>query len=222
MNPGSTRTFYRARRILVIAACLAPVILLGGAWLVVTRVVMAPPVPTATATADEVVRFLIHPQGLARLGAEQAETVFRTQLGRLATNADLRADFLREFRISSPDEQRAFQEHLFDVFKNIIMADVHEFQSLDPNAQPAYIDARIVEYNRLSRALGKDGISANAGQAILPDEREALAMLLQRTTDNERQMGVAYFGAIQARVLEILADPDLTADFEARIAANNS
>ena len=44
-----------------------------------------------------------------------------------------------------------------------------------------------------------------------------IALLLQKTTERERELGLAYIAAMQARVAEIAADPALKADFEARI-----
>ena len=218
MNPGSIRTFYRSRRILLIVAGLSPVVLLAGVWALVTQVLMVPAVPGEESSPAEVVGFIIHEKGLPRLSDERAEAVFRDQVRRLGADEAFRAGFLREIRVASPEDQTALREHLLNVLKPMFMADIHQFHALNGDARRDYVDDRIVAYNRLSRALGKTGINASAAGAIVPDSATMLQWLMKTTTEEERNQGMAYFGGLQARITEILADADLTAEFEARIA----
>jgi len=218
MTDRLRRTFYRARRILLVAACVAPVVLLAGVWWLVTQVLMVPRVPGPTTPAEQVVQFIAHPQGLPRLDAARSEALLEQQVRRLVEDAAFRARFLAEFRSSSPDEQTAFRSHLFDAFKPVFMRDARHFHELDAADRRAYLDERIVAYNRLSAYAGKTAISPDAVRGLAPTPEQLLQMLTQRTTEEERQLGGAYYAALQARVVEILGDPELKADFEARIA----
>lgn len=220
MIPGHVRTFYQARKALVFLALAAPVIVLAGLWLLVTQVLMVPRVPDATTPADQVMRFIVHEKGLPRLSQPRAEAVFKEQVRRLTTDPAFREAFLREVRTASPEASAALREHLFDVYKPLLMADIRQYNTLEADARPAYLDERIVHYNRVSRALGATGITAEAAQGLLPSKAEALQLLLTKTTDEERQLGLFYQAALRARVEEVLADPELTAQFEQRITAS--
>ena len=218
MTDRLRRTFYRARRILLIAACVAPVLLLASVWWVVTQIVLVPRLPGATTPAERVVQFIEHPKGLPRLDGARGEAFLEQQVGRLVADTAFRDRFLAEVRSSRPDEQSAFRAHLFDTFKPVFMRDVRRFHQLDPDARRAYLDERIVAYNRLSAYAGKTAISPDAVRGLAPTPQQLLQLLTERTTEEERQLGGAYYAALQARVGEILADPELKADFEARIA----
>ncbi len=52
-----------------------------------------------------------------------------------------------------------------------------------------------------------------------PGKDEMLQTLLQKTTEEERQLGFDYVRAVAARVAEIQADPELKQQFEDRIAS---
>jgi hypothetical protein len=208
------------RKLAIGAGLAAPVLLLGVLWLVVTNVLLVPPVPEPATSARDVLRFIVHEKGLPRLDDATARRVFHEQLGRLGRNDEFRERFLRELRIASPTEQRAFRSHLFDVFKPIFIADMRQYHELIGEERQAFLDDRIVYYNRLSAALGKTELSADAAAELTPDRQEMLQLVLSRTTEEERQMTGAYFSAIGARVEEILADPPLKAEFERRIAAD--
>ncbi|MCK4340507.1 MAG: hypothetical protein KAY37_02140 [Phycisphaerae bacterium] len=219
MNPGSTKTFYQARKALLILACASPVLVLGVVWWVVTQVLMVPGVPDGTTPPEQVAQFIMHEKGLPRLGRAQGEAFFRRQVRRLGRDQAFRERFLAELRTAGSVEQKAFRAHLFDVFKPLLMKDIEQYHALAGAARREYLDERIVEYNRMSRALGKAGISAEALDAVAPDQTEMLTLLMEKTTEQERQLGMAYGAAIAARVAEILADPELKAEFEARISS---
>ena len=217
VNPGSVRTFYQARRVLLIAACVAPVIILAGAWWVVNTFVLAPAIPGPSATPDELVEFVIHDKGLPRLDQDERLTFLTKQAKRIATDKGLSDRFARALRTASPEEQLAFRSHLFDTFKPLFLGDARRFLKLEPEAQQAYLDERIVAYNRLSITRGEVAIDPDALGSALPNSTEALQMVMEKTTEEERQTIMAYGVALRARVEEILGDPELKAEFEARI-----
>ena len=219
MNPGSIRTFYQARRVLVILGCAAPVLVLAGVWWLVTQVLMVPAVPDGTTPPDRVASFMMHEKGLPRLHGRQATVFLEQQVRRLVDDDAFRTRFLAEIRTASPEDQKAFRSALFDIFKPMLLEDVKHYQELEGTARRDYLDERIVAYNRLAVYGGKTKISANALGAAAPSGSELLQMVMAKTTEEERQLGMAYGTAVKARVDEILADPELKADFEARIAA---
>jgi len=213
----STR-LYRIRRVLVLLGCAAPVVILAGVWWLVTEVLLVPSVPDASTPPDEVVQYITHPKGLPRLDPARVEAFLYAQVHRLLADADFRDRFLSAVRSSSPEEQSAFRAHLFDAFKPIFMRDVHRFHELDGVARREYLDERIVAYNRMSAYAGRVAIRPDAIHGLAPSQNQLLELLTERTTEQERRLGSAYYAALQARVLEILADPELKAAFETRIA----
>jgi hypothetical protein len=99
------------------------------------------------------------------------------------------------------------------------MDDVRRFHELPEAARPAYLDERIVAYNRLSKLLSNVQVDKNIAGSPADAQADLLSTLMQKTTEAERQMGLAYAQALAGRVAAILADPELKADFETRIAA---
>jgi hypothetical protein len=211
---------YRLRRVWVAAACAAPVVVLGGLWLLVTCVLLVPPVPDASTPPDRVVRFIVHDKGLPRVKSQRCEELLAEQLRRLREDDGFRAGFLTAYRTASPEEQKAFREHLFDAFKPVVMRDIRRFHELTGSARQEYLDERIVAYNQMAAFWGnvrEKGIRDDVGPT--PSKDEMLGTLLQKTTEEERQLGSGYVRAIAVRVAEIQADPDLKRQFEDRIAA---
>ncbi len=219
MNPDSARTLYRYRRVVVVLACAAPVFVLGAVWLLVTRVLMVPAVPGSDTLPDQVVQFIMHEQGLPRLSRERCDAVLKQQIHRLIEDAKFRDRFAREYRVSSPEQQRAFREHVFDAFKPVVMADINGYHLLDDAERREYLDGRIVEYNRMATILANIQVNASAAGLGGGEKAEMLGLLLTKTTEHDRELGFAYIQAIQVRVVEILADPELEEQIRARIAA---
>ncbi len=214
------RGFYRWRRGLLILAGVSPLVVLAGLYLLVTQVLMVPGVPAAATPADRVAAFIIHEKGLPRLTLPQFESFLAAQLPRLLRDAALRDRFLAEIRTASSEEQKAFRTHLFDAFKQLVLRDAGEYQQLAADERTKYLDARIVAYNRL-KAFGGE-VQIDKGDlfgAAAPGAEELLGLVTGGTTAQERSQALAYGGALKARVDEILADPALKTEVEARIQA---
>ncbi len=219
MHTSDNVRFYRSRRFLLIAACAAPLLVLGGAWWAVNAFVLTPRVPTDDAPIDECVRFVVHERGLPRLNERQSASFLEQQTHRLVQHARLRERFATALRRLIPEEQEAFRVHLFDALKPRVLAHVRRFHALQGEAQRRYLDERIVEYNRAAAYLGQGRMDKSAFGNALPDSSRLTELLLTRTSDEERRLGMTYFAALGKRITEILADPRLKQDFEARIAA---
>lgn len=208
---------YRYRKALLWTAAIAPLLVAGGLYWIVNTVVLAPATPGATTDGPSLARFVIHERGLPRLSAVQAQRVLTQQAARLAENETLRERFLATVRTSSPNEQAAFREHLLGVFKPLLMRHVDEFFELTGPQRQEYLDRRIVEYNRLSAAVGKTELNSDALKALAPSKTELLTWVTTNTTADERERAGTYGAAIAARVEAILADPELKEEFERRI-----
>lgn len=218
MNVGPDR-IHRRQRLRTALLLATPVVALAGVWLGVSEVLLVPTMPNATTPPDQVAQFIIHPKGLPRLDRGRSTAFLEQQIRRLVGDEAFRARFLAEYRIASPAEQQAFRAHLFDVFKPLVMEDIRAYDALEAARRPAFLDERIVAYNRLNAFWGQVHVSkTDLGPGALGPQ-EALDLLMQKTTEQERQMGLAYALALKARVAEILADPALKSEFEARIAA---
>ena len=219
MHPGSVKTLYRLRTLVLVLACAAPVVVLGGLWLLVTEVLLVPAVPDAQTAPDAVAQFIMHEKGLPRLNRARSEAFLKQQILRLIQDERFRDRFAAEYRVSSPEQQKAFREQLFDAFKPLVLDDIQRYHALPEAARPAYLDDRIVAYNRMSKLLGSVQIDKSIAGSPAQNQADILGLVMQKTTDEERHMGIAYGQALAARVTEILADPQLKADFETRIAA---
>lgn len=214
------RALYRYRRTLLVLVTTTPVVLLAGVWLLVTRVLLAPAVPDVASAANDVAQFIMAEQGLPRLNGERAERFLQVQVLRFVRDADFRARFLQEVRTATPEQQEAFRSNLFHAIKPIVMRDVQKYDALDAAGRGAFLDDRIVAYNRLNALRGDATLgAADLFGAAAPSPEELAEWWLSKTTEPERRLGIAYAAALQARIAEILADPPLRAEFEARIAA---
>lgn len=216
----ATTPFYRDRRVRMALLAVTPVIVIFGLWWFVSHRLLLPAVPDAYTAPDRVAQFLMHPEGLPRLGHKQALAVLETQMRRLAADAAFREALLAEIRTSPDEDKKALRQHLFDVYKPELMADIRKYHELPADARQDYLDERIVFYNRL-QAAGSD-VHINKDMVwgpTAPSPQELIELLYAKTTEEERQLGMAYAKALAARVTEILADPTLKAEFEARIAA---
>jgi len=217
MLTGDAQSFYRWRRAKMVALCAAPIVALGGLWWFVAEVLLVPTVPGADTPADVVAQYMMHPKGLPRLRGTRCEAFLQAQVRRLVTDSAFRDRFLAEYRTSAPEQQEAFRSHLFDAFKPLLMRDIERYHALSGAARQDFLDERIVAYNQLSRFVGNTRIEkGTAGPA--PSQNELLGLLMGHTTEDERQRGTQYGQALAARIAVILADPELKAAFEARIA----
>lgn len=219
MNPGSLKSFYHARRTLLALACIAPLALLGGVWWLIAEVFLAPGIPNEQSPPEDCVVYIVHDKGLRRLSATAQEKFVREQMTHWLARPDYREGFAAALRRSTADEQKAFRSNLFDVFKPHIMADVERFHATPAESRRAFLDERIIEYNRLGRVLRAGRVEKSAFGDALPSPREMMDLIFEKTTQQERDLAQAFFNAMGTRIAEILADETLKAEFEARIAA---
>jgi hypothetical protein len=210
---------YRARPLLLGLACVSPLLLLGGVWWAVNVFVLTPGVPGDDASPEECVRFIAHERGLSRLNAERGDRFVQAQLQRLLRDAGVRTGFAAALRRLTLDEQVAFREHVFETLKPRVMADIRQFHTLRDEPLRQYLDERIVQYNRWGTLLQHARIDKSAFGDASPNSVQMSELLLSKTTEEERQLGAAYFAALAERVEQILSDPELHEAFAARIAA---
>lgn len=219
MNPGSLKSFYRARRLLVALGCIAPLIVLGGAWWLIAEVILVPGMPNEASPPEDCVAYVAHDKGLRRLTADEQEKFVRGQLSRWLGQTAYREQFAAALRRSTADEQKAFRSNLFDVFKPHVMRDVAKFHTTMGDARRAFLDDRIIEYNRMGRVLRAGRVDKSAFGDALPNPKEMMELVVAKTTQQERDQAQTFFTALGGRIAEILADEPLKKEFEAKIAA---
>lgn len=222
MHPGDTQAFYRSRRLILIAACAAPLLLLGAAWWSIDRFVLTPPRPTMASTAEQVVRFLVDDKGLPKLRQAEREDVIELHLQKWLADESYRSGFASALRRCSDEEREAFKAHTFDAVKPIIMRDVRRYHELAGEARKAFVDERIVEYHRMASILRGAKVDKSAFGDSLPSSNEVGQLVLAKTTEEERILGQTFFAALAERQTEIQADEALNADFLRRIEAATS
>lgn len=209
------------RQILTILACASPLLVLGGAWWAVDSYLLTPLLPSAADPPEAHVRFLSDPRGLPRLRGRRLEQFLDQQTSRLQTDAVFREQLAAALRRSPPETQEAARQHLLEAFKPRVLADIRRYHELSGAERTAYLDGRIVHYTRLVAALraGSSEESQRAARALLPDREQLSRLLLSVTSQEERSMGLAFLTAYQARVQQILADPELKRSLENQITA---
>ena len=218
MLTGSLKSFQRYRRVLIGAALLAPLLLMGAAYLWIDKVLLVPRVPDQTSTALDCVAFICHDKGLPRLDISDSEAFLLQQTQRILSDASFARQFAAALRTSTPAEQQDFHKHIFGAFKPLLMRDVDKWLGLSGSEQADFLDDRIVEYNRMSRmAAGAPVAGVDLGPGVAIDKIEMLSMMQRKTTEAERAAVQKYGLALAARIQQILADPVLTAEFEKRI-----
>lgn len=223
MLTGSLKTFHRQRQALIALSLAAPVLLLAGAWWWVDRFLLAPPVPGDGTAAEQCVSFICNDKGLPRLGGDDAERYLQWQARRFIADPDYARRFVAASHAAPPEDRQAFREHLFDAFKPLLMRDVRRCEALEGEQREAFIDDRIVEYNRIVRVIDRSPVGrkvreTDIGAMSNPEKLAMLQMVLSRTTEEERERAQRYGGLLAARIGQILADAELRAEFERRIA----
>ncbi|HMQ14553.1 MAG TPA: hypothetical protein PKC49_01140 [Phycisphaerae bacterium] len=208
------------RSIVVAALLIGPLAGLGLAWLAIDRLLLAPRVPPVTASADEHVRFMAHPRGLPALGRQRAVEFLQARARRLAEDEGFRADVVAALNRSPVELRRSFESNLIDVLKPLVMADVERFAALPAAQRRDFIDGRIVAYNRLAGAYQSARLEKSTVAEGLVSRERLLRLLMEKTSERERDAALRFGEAYGARVQEVLADPLLKRDFEQRIAAD--
>ncbi|MFO0839786.1 MAG: hypothetical protein U1D55_14845 [Phycisphaerae bacterium] len=197
---------------------IAPLAALAALWWAVDTFVLAPPIPGRTATPLDVVSFVASPRGLPRLTSEGRQGFLHEQIDRLRGDSNYRDYLIAALRQASPDDQAAFRRNLFDAFKPIVLTDVQRFHDLPDRDRQAFLDDRIIEYNRQAALIATVKPDKAAFGGALPTPDDWIGLLFERTSEHERADGAAFLRALSARIQEILANPQLTVDFQRRIA----
>lgn len=221
MDSVAAVPFYRNRRVALLGLCLLPVVLVGTAWWVVNEIVLARPIPGATAGGEEAVQFIAHEKGLVRLSEPERFDALQQILRRAVAEPTFRNDMVAALRRSTADEVAAFRANIFDTFKPVLMKDVRAYQALNGGALAKFIDERIVAYNRMGAFFANTRVDKQSLVGVLPEPKDVLALIFSRTTEEERNAALAYQAVLAQRIEQILADPALKAEFEARIAASD-
>lgn len=214
MIPGSTQTFNRARWLSIAAITIVPIVILGIGWWILDAVVLSPSAPGPGAAAEQCVAFIAHPKGLARLDRGAREEFVDAQFRRLVEQPSFGPELAGALRRSTREEQEGFRNNLFDVFKPRILEDARRLHELPRDQRQAFLDAKLIDFKKSERLLRAVNISKGALGGAMVDEAGALRMIQSKITDEERALGIAYFKAMAERAQEILADPDLKAQFE--------
>ncbi len=210
---------HRPRRIGMIAALLAPVVLLAGVWLLVTGVLLKPGVPDADTPASQVFAFVVSDDGLVDLPKDRRDAVLKEQMRRLRRDDDFLRRFLYEWNTASPEDLKSFRNNFFRAYKPFFIDHARTYTQLtDEAARREFLDERIIEYYRLDAFRGK--LTVGSQPLALPSQDELLNLFFSETSAGERSLLLSYANAWLARRDEILHNEALTAEYKARIASD--
>lgn len=220
MLTGSLKTFQRQRQALIGLSLAAPLLLLAGAWLWVDRVVLAPAAPGDQDDGRACLTFVCHERGLPRLSAAEAEKFLHRQSRRLIEDPAFARQFAAAVRTASPEELTALRRNVLLAFKPLVLRDARRCAELEGGPRTAYLDERIVAYNRMCRVAAASGVGRlDFGALTAVDAADLLNLVLNHTSPQERRDVERYLAVLRSRVEAILADEALRREFERRIAA---
>lgn len=218
MLTGSLKSFQRYRRVLTGLALVAPLLLLGAAYWLIGNVLLVPRVPDQTTSALDCVGFICHEKGLPRLSASESEAYLLQQTRRFLNDTNFARQFAAALRTSTPSELQAYHENVLGAFKPLFMRDVDKWHALTGDAKASFLDQRIVEYNRMSRMAARaPAAGIDLGPGLDVDKLALLKILMDKTTEQERDDAAGFLLALKTRIEQILADPALHEEFEKRI-----
>lgn len=218
MLTGSLKSFQQNRRILIGSALVGPLLLMGAAYWLIGNVLLVPRVPDETTSALDCVAFICHEKGLPRLSASATEAYLLQQTRRFLNDPNFARQFAAALRISTPSELQAYHEHVLGAFKPLFMRDVDKWFALLGDSKSSFLDERIVEYNRMSRMAARaPAAGIDLGPGLDVDKLALLKILMDKTTEQERDAAAGFLLALKTRIEQILADPALHDEFEKRI-----
>lgn len=216
MIPGDTREFYRWRRMLLVLGCAAPLLLAIAAWWAVDRYVLTIPSPTESSSAEDTFRYVVNAGGLAKRPRGEREKFFDWHLQRCRDAAFAQA-FSSAYRSATQAERELVITLLWDTFLPRVQQEARRYFELSGKPQAEYLDDCIVRYNQLGAALRATKFAKpESGGA---DELSLFMKLVNRVSEEEQALLTRFMERWQARVLEILANPELKRQFEERISA---
>src|SRR5262249_8782886 len=149
------------------------------------------------------VEYVVDAKGLPRREPDAAARTLQDLLVRLLSDAAFRDSFASALRRSTPEEQAAFREHVFDAFKPRLMADIRRFDELQGDARTAFLDDRLIDFKRMEMLSRGTKIDKSAFAEAAGDQAALLKLLIAKTTDQERALGAAYIRAAAARWNEL-------------------
>ncbi len=197
----------------LVVACLAG---LGLCWWLADALLLTPAVPGPAASPQAVFDFVSSTHGLPRLNADARTAFLESQFRRAVADPAFCEYLAATLRQASADDQAAFRTHLFDALKPLLLADVHAFEAAAAEHRISILDERIVAYNRMAAFLKTAEIRRETG-AALGQTHDWLPLLLSRTSPAERDACLRYGQALAGRVQQILAEPQLMQEMQARI-----
>lgn len=214
MSARQTAKLRIPRPVAIAVLCASPVVILLGVWLLLDEVVFVPGEPGATASAADVVAYIIDDKGLPRMSSPRVQPFFEAQSVRMAKEPAFREQFLSTYRTSSPEERTAFRTHLFDILKPMIMRDVEQFHALKEQERDAFLNERYVDRKRLEILWA--GIRVEKSAADAADLQRVQEMITTRVSPEELSAALDYIKAFGKRQLEIESDPALRERLEER------
>lgn len=217
VTPRPPRAISRA--LLIACATIVPLVALGLAWLAVERLALTPRQPAAGAAAADYIRFISSPRGLPTLPAGQQRDFLEAQGQRLLLETAFRDDYAAALRRTPAEAISQYRSHLFAALKPQFMQQIDEFAQLPPDARVDFLDARIIEYERIARAYKAARIDADLLGRFFSDRQQLQSFLLGQTSAEERERGMSFVAAYLTRRQDLKSDPQRWAQIDARVAA---
>ncbi len=193
MTTDEVKTVVKKHRSAAIVGGVAGLLLLLG-W-VGFDMVMTPSLPSVhTADAAEIVRFVSNSRGMAGL-TDIEQRRFLESWRDSVMKDEAKKNTLRECIGNLDDaERKEFASAVFQLFKQMFVADAKQYDSLPQEERFPYLRARIEEFDKHGPFV-KDvavGFDRDFGQ---PDELKG--WILEHTTAEEREIGQSYALALE-------------------------
>lgn len=205
------------RKLTLLSAGLA-VVLIGGGWWAYRTFTTVPPPDLGKADVEEVVGFLGNANGFPRMSVDQREAFINNAYQRYSNYED-RVAMHRGFARMTDQEKRVFLDASFEVFKDRFLEEAREYNKLDRAERQRFVDSAIRNMENMRAQLsggggapvGPSGERVNLGN---PFEEHAprtadefMTRLSKMTTPKERDEGRQLLEDIATRSKQLDSNP---------------
>jgi hypothetical protein len=212
----------RGRQIAIALAGLVGAVLICAAGYLVYNRVMGVPAPDAkNAPAEQIARFLGHPEGFSRLPTSKRLTYLNEVMLSHNDSEPARKEALASaMQKMTTDEKITLRSAVWGVGYKTFADEVDVYYHMPPDQQPEFVDRKIHEYYRLRCYLtgdpghggggggGRGGFVDQSWAAGLPTDSDGLVKAITaKTRPEDRARMKPYVDALRGRLLELKKDP---------------
>ncbi len=183
----------------------------GAAWAYFTFTTLDPPplAKTDAAAVEDVVYFLGHPNGLARMPIDAREQYIQRTVANFSGDSRLR--FNRALRQMSRTERDTLRGAVTDIARQRLMDQARQYNKTPQSGRSSFVDSAIRDMETMRLQLAGGGSQENLGAAFrgdLPTKSEDwMKLIVTETTPRERAEAGKFFDEAATRYKQLKENP---------------